>query len=255
MTAAASQGDILQRINKALAIIASENVDRAVELEASLTKAGKDKNAVRVAVNAIFDEANRIIAERERQAPAEPRVQATPVQPKKTTIRSTPTARSTVVHIRKIEKTRPWFERLLGVIILLVSFIGSIFAVNGGWDQTWVSSDAIAGAMQYVAPVPFTSSALLLNVPMTLIAIGLQSFLTYTQIIYRGRNWRYILSLLVDMILTTLGFYDVAIPPLSKIAVAAWIPTAWAWWIALIALVGITFGSSWIPEKILIDRD
>ncbi len=158
MTAAASAGNARDQLLSAIALIASVNPQRAVQLQNDLDKAGVDETKVRAVVNTIFNEANRIIAEREREAKRAPRVEhRTPPRPSagRWDVRDAPL---TTEDMQPIGVILRWLTGLAFVAYSIIT-TGIIFGVilrpliPGALDLwiTSVSYGAIIGAIFAIA--------------------------------------------------------------------------------------------------------
>lgn len=140
---------------------------------------------------------------------------------------------SAVVSSEQLAKTRGWFERILAGVVLLVSYLGTVFTIAGGVVPFLASP---------WEPVPWFGALLA------------QGLLTALQWWYRQISpWHpvYCGSLALDVAATVWGYGWVIAPPLS-----VWIarqgiveaPTA-AWFIVMV----VSFAAAWYPEHTLVD--
>jgi MFS family permease len=142
------------------------------------------------------------------------------------------TKQSAIVSRATLDRQRGSFERMMAIILLFVSFAGSVAAFSGGW------------AALLAAP----------SVGVILAGIAVQVALTASQWWYgSGRGpWRYRLALLFDTALTAVGFGPLVVPPLATYLLARGVgdlASALAWCIIIIASALL----AWFPEKTLID--
>ncbi len=150
------------------------------------------------------------------------------------TVREAPPKRkdSAIVSRATLDRQRGAFERIMAVILLFVSFAGSIAALSGGW------------AALIAAP----------RAGYILSGVAAQVALTAAEWWYgagRGR-WRYRLALSLDTALTAIGYGPLIAPPLALYLAARGVgdlSTVLAWAIVVIASALL----AWYPEMTLID--
>lgn len=141
---------------------------------------------------------------------------------------------SAVLTRTDLQQQRGGIERVLAWVVLLISFLGSIVALHGGWP-------------------PFLAS--LTRGPIVLAAllggVLLQAVLTYLEWWYFDRPLIAWGARLADTALTAAGYGPLFVPPL-----AAWLvqqdvrwpePAAWG------ILILISLGIAWFPESRLVD--
>lgn len=139
---------------------------------------------------------------------------------------------SAIVSRAALDRQRGAFERLMALGILFFSFAGTIACFSGGWV-------ALATTPR-IAPIAG--------------GIGTQIALTAAQWWYgagRGR-WRYRLALLIDAVLTTLGYGPLIVPWLTPYLAGKGVgevaePLAW------IVVGVVSLAVAYIPERTLID--
>ncbi len=104
--------------------------------------------------------------------------------------------RSAIVRTATLEASRPHFERAIGMLMLIVSFAGTVALFNGGWTPT------LRGALGTGA----------------LLGFGLQAICTAVEWMYRRRRFSlpYLAALALDAGATALSYY-----PLFGLSVAA----------------------------------
>jgi hypothetical protein len=135
--------------------------------------------------------------------------------------------RSAIIDGQRVDGMQPLFERIIGVLILLVSFAGTMALFNGGWSD-WQINAIIAGA-------------------------GVQALCTSVQWMYRT-NWRnvwYLIFLALDIGTSVAGYHAIVGTSIARMLANVGVPgvdiAAWGLMIAIAAVVAV------VPEKILID--
>ena len=140
---------------------------------------------------------------------------------------------SAIVRRATLDRQRGAFERCMAIVLLFISFAGSIAAFSGGW------------AALLAAP----------RAGVILAGIAAQVILTAAEWWYgagRGR-WRYRLALLLDTALTAAGYGPLLAPPLASYLAdrgAGDLLAAFGAW-AIVALASALL--AWYPEMTLID--
>lgn len=152
------------------------------------------------------------------------------------TVREAPMDRkrkeSAIVSRAALDRQRGAFERAMAIILLFVSFAGSIAALSGGWPALLAAPHGGAIAS----------------------GIAVQVALTAAEWWYgagRGR-WRYRLALSLDTALTAIGYGPLIIPTVTPYIAARGagdLATVLAWGIVVIASALL----AWYPEMTLID--
>lgn len=141
---------------------------------------------------------------------------------------------SAVVSRAHLQKQRGVIERVMAWVVLLLSFLGSIVALHGGWPPFIAS----------ITDGPIVLGALLGG-------ILLQLVLTFLEWWYFDRLLLAWGARLADTALTAVGYGPLFVPPLATWLAqqgATW-PTALAW--GIISLVSL--GVAWFPESRLVD--
>jgi hypothetical protein len=151
-------------------------------------------------------------------------------------VRSTPlTKKSAIVSGAQLEAMRPWYERLIGLALLVVSFLGTMVVMNGGWARSLPWLDTFKPGWGLAA------------------GFGIQLLATYTEVTYRKNrvSLPYATALLVDIGFTAAGFYPLfAVALLALLArLAVPMPVVISWVIIVLAAVALAI----TPEAILID--
>lgn len=137
--------------------------------------------------------------------------------------------KSALVSSSALTRLQPVFERTIGLLLLMLSFAGSVAAFNGGW--TWPLDPLYA-----------------------LVGIALQAFLTVTQWIYRNRriSWQYAIAIGFDAGLSIAGYqallYGWVAGVLTQAGVTSMLDVG-TWAIIGIAATVLAI----IPEAVLID--
>jgi hypothetical protein len=148
-------------------------------------------------------------------------------------IPSTARRQSAVVSRAQLARSRGWFERSLAGLVLLVSYLGTVFVFAGG------VAALLADPWQ---PTPW------------LAALLVQGLLTALQWWYKQvapLHPVYCLSLACDMIATVWGYGWVVAPPLALWLLARGAPEP-----ALVAWLIVALASgfaAWYPERTLVD--
>lgn len=146
-----------------------------------------------------------------------------------------PTAKHSAVFRRnQLVQSRGQVERGLAVLVLILSCLGTIVALHGGWTPV------LAGQISIAAIVG---------------GAVFQGILTWVQWAYGDRKggFVYLFSLVIDMSYTIYGFGPLIAPWLASVIAARGVPSVEAsiggW--AIVALVSL--GAAWYPENRLID--
>ena len=139
---------------------------------------------------------------------------------------------SAIISRATLDRQRGAFERLMAIVLLFVSFAGTIAVVSGGWAAL-ISAPRI-GAIA--------------------IGVAIQIGLTAAEWWYGyGRGpWRYRLALSADTGLTV-GGYGPLLAPALAVYLATHIGTDWALPLAWAILVLASFWLAWYPEHTLIE--
>jgi hypothetical protein len=137
-------------------------------------------------------------------APAEAPPAASRSEPRTSTVRSKPVkqARSkdtAVIRGETVDRAAIGIMRYGALVLLLISFLGSVVALNGGWAP-------IINAW----PKPWQG----VNLLAAIVGVGLQSWLTLIQ--WHKRHDKlsllYLTHLAIDATLTFLGYYPILVP-------------------------------------------
>jgi hypothetical protein len=155
----------------------------------------------------------------------------------------------TVPHQRKasavfsgatFEAFQPWIERVVGGVLLLASFAGSVVAFNGGWETTFHTSWDVQ--RWTISPL-----ALCLGVAVQLVC-------TLVEWAYRRRrwSWHYLLALAVDTGSTLYAFLPVLYIPIFG-GLAGVVPSIVAMGVAYLVSLAVVLVAAIMPEHILVD--
>jgi hypothetical protein len=139
---------------------------------------------------------------------------------------------SAIVRRATLNHTRSTVERVSAILLLLLSFLGTIIALHGGWGPVL---------------------SLQLSLAALLGGILLQGVLTWLEWAYGDRrmNFKYLGALAADTCLTIYGYGPVLVPILAPPLAARGIPEpALVAWL-IVALVALVL--AWYPESRLID--
>lgn len=134
----------------------------------------------------------------------------------------------------QLRRQRGAIERWTALVILFVSFLGTIVALAGGWE-------------------PFLSSLRAYRPPWAAIAggIGIQALLTFLEWHYFDRRFVSIPARVVDTVFTALGYGPLVLSLLSAALVERHVsePIYVAW-----LIIGVvSYVIAWYPESRLID--
>jgi hypothetical protein len=145
-----------------------------------------------------------------------------------------PAKASAIVDRTSLRRQRGAVERWSAVVVLVLSFAGTIATFAGGWVA--LIGDVRSGAWPFAAIVG---------------GVVFQGLLTYVQWHYYDHKPLSWASRGIDTALTAIGY-----GPLFAVSLAAWIAargleqaTLAAWCI----IVGISFLAAWYPESRLVD--
>lgn len=148
-----------------------------------------------------------------------------------------PAKPSAVVNRATLTKQRGAVERWSAYVVLLVSFLGTIAAFNGGWVA--LITGLLAGTNMFGIGI------------MSLLAILLQGGLTYLQWAYADDPRIAYASRAVDTLFTAWGWGPLFVGGLTAtiagIGIAS--PEYWAW--GVLGLVSLL--AAWYPESRLVD--
>lgn len=139
---------------------------------------------------------------------------------------------SAVVRRATLNRARSGVERASALLLLLLSFVGTIVALHGGW-----------------APV----LAMQISARAVIGGIVLQGLLTWLEWAYGDRriNFKYLGALAADTLLTISGYGPVIVPLLAPPLAARSVPepdlVSWL----IVAIVALAL--AWYPESRLID--
>lgn len=137
---------------------------------------------------------------------------------------------SAVISRARLRKQRGAVERWTALVVLFVSFVGTIVALNGGWPSI---------------------IALKIGPAAVLGGLAIQGLLTYFEWHYYDRraiSWG---ARLVDTAFTAVGYGPLLVPPLTVYLAGKSVPSAIyaAWGIAVL----VSFLTAWYPESRLVD--
>ena len=149
--------------------------------------------------------------------------------------RPIPRAKESAIASRAtLRKQRGAIERYTAWIILLVSFLGTIAALAGGWP-------------------PLIAACLAFNPPWAAIAGGfaIQAALTFLEWWYYDLRLISYPARIVDSVFTALGYGPLVLVPLGAALLARGVENAvWGAW----AIIGVvSYLLAWYPESRLID--
>lgn len=157
-------------------------------------------------------------------------------------IRSAPTGNpqrpkgTAVVRGETVDELARHTVRWTSLIVLAVSFIGAIIAINGRWPTTWrvweqLSLLAVIGG------------------------IAVQGFCTLMEWANRKRRLsiQYIGPLVIDLGSTYIGFAPLLVPPFSRGLKSAGLPETVSLVLAHIGVVLLALWFAYYPEQTLID--
>jgi hypothetical protein len=129
-------------------------------------------------------------------------------------------------------QTRHWVERAIAIALLIVSVLGTVVVLHGGWAPVRRGAFTAAGVLG---------------------GLLLQGVLTWAQWAY-GDNKRslvYLVALAVDAGLTAYGYGPLLVAPLASWLGAHAVPgELYAAWLLVI---GFALALAWYPESRLID--
>jgi hypothetical protein len=147
---------------------------------------------------------------------------------------------SAIFRSQTFEALQPWIERVVGGVLLLSSFLGSVVAFNGGWERTF---------QQSWEPTRWTIAPIAI-----ILGLSVQIGCTLVEWAYHRRrlSWQYLLALLVDSGSTLYAFLPVLYTPIfaSISGIVPWIIAAGLAWVVSLAVVLI---AAIMPEHILVD--
>jgi hypothetical protein len=147
---------------------------------------------------------------------------------------------SAVFNGATFEALQPWIERVVGCVLLLTSFVGSVVTFNGGWESTFHTTWDIER---------WTISPL-----AVVLGIGVQVICTLVEWAYRRRrlSWQYLLALMVDGGSTLYAFLPVLYIPIfgSLAGVVHWMV---AMGVAYLVSFAVVLVAAIMPEYILVD--
>jgi hypothetical protein len=177
-----------------------------------------------------------------------------PPRPKRTRHRASETA---MIPGEIIDWLIKWFVRLICLMLLSLTFVGTVLALNGGWN-TFIPP-IISGVPSWADPGKALQSLKnwntfwMIMTWKTQVGIGIQIVITGIQFNHRTRkiSFWYIMSMIVSAGLTYAGFTDIAIPMFS-VFFALFMTTAWATMAAHVFLFSLSIGSDFVPEQALI---
>lgn len=176
----------------------------------------------------------RVQAHRERKAEQEEAMQKEAAQPQKAPASARSGKPSAIVTRGRLRQQRGAIERTMAWIVLLVSFLGSIAAMHGGF------APLIASIVSW----QLNQSALISGVLIQIIVTFLEWYYYDRLLIAWGAR-------VVDTALTAIGYGPLFLAPLIVLLYNRGItePAYTAW--AIIILVSL--GIAWFPESRLVD--
>ncbi len=135
---------------------------------------------------------------------------------------------SAIISGARLAKGQPIFERVIGLVLLVLSFAGTMALLNGGWSLPLQPVGLVAG-------------------------FAAQLLLTSVEWLYqsRRRSWAYITALAVDTLLSIGGYAPIALVPLLRVL-------PFGGWNALVAWGMIGIGAvmlAVLPERILVESE
>lgn len=138
------------------------------------------------------------------------------------------------------EALQPWIERVVGGVLLLASFVGSVVAFNGGWEMTFHTS----WDMQRWTISPLAVA----------LGVGVQLVCTLVEWAYRRRrwSWQYLLALAVDIGSTLYAFLPVLYIPIFGSLVGV-VPSIVAMGVAYVVSLAVVLVAAIMPEHILVE--
>ncbi len=147
---------------------------------------------------------------------------------------------SAIVEGRRLQRWQPSIERGAGCVLLTTSFVGSVVAFNGGWDETFQRS----WNYQEWTVTPFAVG----------VGVLLQLLCTLVEWVYAGRrrSLPYLTALVVDAGSSLYGFLQVLYPPLLTallLVAPLWLAGALAGLCSLTVVVLLAI----LPEYILVE--
>lgn len=194
----------------------------------------RDERAARIAAQQAEREAKIAAKLAERAAPAPPRPAAPAAEPAPKAPPRGAGKQSAITTRATLQKQRGAIERAMAWLVLLVSFLGSIVALHGGWP-------------------PFIASLTVgpLNLGALLGGVLIQLVLTFLEWYYSDRwpiAWG---ARIVDTATTAIGYGPLFLAPLMAMLHDRGLadPTLAAW--GIISLVSL--GVAWFPESRLVD--
>ncbi len=135
--------------------------------------------------------------------------------------------RSAIVSGARLAAAQPLFERVIGVALLCLSFLGTMALLQGGWRLPLAPVGLMAG-------------------------FAVQLLLTVTQWLYqsRRRSWVYVTAVAVDTALSVGGYAPIALVPLLRVLPFGGYTATVAWGIILVGAVVLAV----LPERILVEE-
>lgn len=174
------------------------------------------------------------------QAPPAPRVRSTPAAPRPEEHIRRRRRRTAVLSGATVDVATTNIIRTAAGVMLVASFIGSIAALNGGWEP-------VVAAW----PRPWEG----LSLSAALAGVLIQGWLTVVQLNQRRRKLGllYLSHLIPDVGLTAIGYAPVVLPFLMGGFTRAGLAPDAAFWLAGGILLGGAVSLAMVPEHILID--
>ncbi len=132
---------------------------------------------------------------------------------------------SAIISGARLSAFQPAFERVIGLLLLALSFAGTMALLNGGWRMPLQPVGLLAG-------------------------FAVQLLLTVVQWLYQGnrRSWAYATALAVDTAFSVGGYGPIALLPLLRVLpFGGWnAPVAWG-------MIGVgALLLALLPERILV---
>jgi len=178
-----------------------------------------------------------------------------PQRPARTRRRATDTA---LIRGETIDWLIRWSIRLICLALWIVTFSGTVFALNGGWNAfipplSGVASGADPG--QALTSLITWKVFWMIMTWRSVVGICIQVVITGIQFHHRTRKWSiwYIMSMFVSAGLTYGGFSDIAIP-MFAVFFELFMAAQWAMVVSHVFLFGLSIGSDYVPEQALITK-
>lgn len=147
---------------------------------------------------------------------------------------------SAVFRSATFEAFQPWIERVVGCVLLLASFVGSVVAFNGGWERSFHTS--WDPSQWTIAPIALGAG------------FGVQIACTLVEWAYRRHrlSWQYLLALAVDSGSTLYAFLPVLYIPIVG-SLTGIVPAMVAMGVAYLMSLAVVLVAAIMPEHILVE--